>query len=736
MSDLNTVWGGRASCAISRFNLEAVSVSNLTPIMNDMCFCTFLADYQNQIFFFSKEMTDAVGLAENEPVMLPDLLKFVPEKDRAAAAREYEKYFAVAAEGNTDAISFQHSFCTLRNNAMWIHVHMQVIRDGESSCIWGAILDKTQTISERILSQLLSEGIDECTNNFDRVPAKEKTAVLQQNIIESSAAVIFIADHEKSEIRFSENLRRILPDAELVFSGSLTDQFSRYVIYDDLCRFTESVEQILAGNNETFSFDFRVSGPDKSEIWFAVRGKSFDDAANQTRMSVGTLMNLNDMVQFKDIIEKTSGRNEITDLPVRKRLIKDFEKVISDRNILSAAVILIDIREFHTYNDRFGRAAGDEILRGISDMIAARLPYGSSLYHINVDHFCVLWPHASRVQAENFMAFLHDETTNPIVVRKENIYAAFAMSAALFPACGCSADELLVNAEITLNKIKRDKRRHYSVFIPADKRELTEKLDFESQLSKSVLNTQDNFLLYYQPIFDARGETLIGAEALLRWLSPSRDIISPERVIAALEATGHMDGVGAWVLEQGICQCSKWISEGINPEFVLHVNITVEDLMRPNYSLSVISLLSKHSLNPGNLILEITETSLMRSVSSCRQNLIRLRKAGIKISLDDFGTGYSSLNYLRELPVDEIKIDRSFLENIQKDRYNHSFISAMIILAHSISRNVCIEGIETSEQAETIRELDADIFQGFFFGKPISSIEFEKRFFSKSKNRN
>lgn len=681
-------------------------------------------------------MTDAVGLSENEPVLLPDLLKFVPEREREETAQKYNDYFALTSAGKTGAASFYHSICKADNSVLWIHVHMQAVKDDEKNCIWGAMLEKTYTASGRSLSLLLSEGFEECTNSCVSMPDKMKTAALQQNIIESSAAVIFIADLGKSEIRFSENLRRILPDAELTFSGNLFEKFSRNVIPDDLCRFKESIEHIMTGNNETFSFDFRISRPDKSEIWFAVRGKSFDDADYQTRMVAGTLMNLNDMVQFKDIIEKTACRNEITDLPVRKRLIKDFEKVISDSNILSAAVILIDIREFHTYNDRFGRAAGDEILKCISDMIAARLPYGSSLYHINVDHFCVLWPHASRVQAENFMAFLHDETTKPILVRKENIYAAFAMSAALFPACGCSAEELLVNAEITLNKVKRDKRRHYSVFIPADKRELTEKLDFESQLSKSVLNTQDNFLLYYQPLFDARGETLIGAEALLRWISPSRDIINPERVIAALEATGHMDDVGAWVLEQAICQCSRWINEGINPEFVLHVNITVEDLMRPNYSLSVISLLSKHSLNPGNLILEITETSLMRSVSSCRQNLIRLRKAGIKISLDDFGTGYSSLNYLRELPVDEIKIDRSFLENIRKDRYNHSFISAMIILAHSISRNVCIEGIETNEQAETIRELDADIFQGFFFGKPVSSLEFEKRFFSKSKNRN
>ena len=828
--DQNEALGGRASCAIHTYSSDGVSVAGLAPVMENMCFCTFFADYHQQIFYFSRGLADAVGLTADQPVHLPDFLLLVSDKDRAETARRYGEYFAAAVSGTAGTVSFQHSLCTADRGTMWLQVHMQFVQDGDSHCIWGAILDRTQNNSERILSQLLTDGIDECIYYYDTVTDvccinshfmnvlnlktnyvenasrrvkefvhpddyslafgyfksymnhisdeltgefrlitrdgsqiwmrasglsdfdvsgsiryitgifvditdKVKTASLHKNFIESSSDVIFKADLEKDYIEFSENFHQILPDALRVISGNFIKKITEYVHPDDRRCFVRQVEQVLSDNLSSFSFDFRICRPGNTEIWIAVRGKSFRDTAYQSQMVVGTIVNLSDMSYFNDILEKSAGRNEVTDLPVRKRLVHDLGKVICDRNIQSAAIILIDIREFHTYNDRFGRATGDEILRGISDMIIERLPDSGSLYHINVDHFCILWPHAWRVQVENFMIFLQSESAKPIVIRNENIFVAYAMSAALFPSCGNTADELLVNAEITLNKVKREKRKHYSIFIPSDKKELTDKLDFESQLSKSVLNTQDNFLLYYQPLFDAQTETLIGAEALLRWISPSEGIISPERVIAALEATGHMDGVGAWVLEKGISQCSQWLKEGVNPAFVLHINITAEDLMRPNYSLSVISLLSKYSLNPGNLILEITETSLMRSVSSCRQNLIRLRKAGIKISLDDFGTGYSSLNYLRELPVDEIKIDRAFLENIRKDRYNHSFISAMIILAHSIPRDVCIEGIETSEQAQTVRALNADVFQGFFFGRPVSTSEFELRFLSKPANR-
>ncbi len=711
---LEEAWGGGSSCKYSEHGCipEALRVSELSLVMEDMCFCTFFADAKQQILYFSNCMVKAIGIPDHTGILLSDFLEHVCVPDREATKAKYEEFFEAASLGNIQKVTFEHSFESCGTGKLWLQIHMYTVTSGGTLSIMGTILDKTGIMSER------------------------DSARLQKNIIDSSTAVVFVADLNKKNIVFSENLHEILPEAALEISENIMERISSYIFPDDLSRFLLPIEQIISRCSDSFSFEMRVCKGDGSVVWLASRGKIYFDEAVQSEKLVGTIVNLSDLNQIKELIETSNGRNEITDLPVRKKLVLDLEKVIHDRNVLSAAIVLIDIKEFHTYNDRFGRAAGDEILRAISDMVHERLPSGASLFHFNIDHFCVLWPHASRVQVENYMAFLHEETDSPIMVRDESIYVSYAMSAALFPSCGCSADELLANAEITLNKVKQDRRRHYSIFVPSDKRELTEKLNFESQLSHSIRNTQDNFLLYYQPLVDAHSETLIGAEALLRWISPSKDIISPERVIAALEATGHMDGVGAWVLEQAVYQCSTWIAAGISPDFVLHVNITAEDLMRPNYSMSVISLLSRYALDSRNIILEITETSLMQSVSACRQNLIRLRKAGIRISLDDFGTGYSSLNYLRELPVDEIKIDRAFLENIHRDRYNHSFISAMVILAHSIPRHVCIEGIETKEQADTVRALGADVFQGFHYGRPIAASEFENRFFCKTGNCN
>jgi len=566
------------------------------------------------------------------------------------------------------------------------------------------------------------------SGTFTDITERKQIELLQRDIIDGTSAVVFVADTDNSVISFSENIRRFFPKACLHMQGNILDTINGNVLPEDRNRVIEPIRQLMGSKSGKYSCEFRIFA-DNEIVWVASRGKSFFDTSRQSHMIVGTIFSLDDMNHLFTVSGETGSRHEITDLPVRAGLLADTERVIHDRNVFSAALILIDIREFHTFNDRFGRGIGDEVLKGVSNKLAERLPSGASLYHINTDTFCILWPHASRVQIDRFMSYSQEESKNPLLIGKEYIYITYCMSGALFPSCGSSADELLLNAEITLHKVKQEKRARYAIFSLSDKKEMTEKLDFELQLARSIRNAHDNFLLYYQPLVSASGEKLIGAEALLRWLSPAREIISPEKVIAGLEATGHMDNVGAWVLEQGILQCRVWLDSGADSCFFMHINITAEDLMRPKYASNVLSLLRKYALSPENLILEITESSLMKSFETCRKNLVKLRNAGVRISLDDFGSGYSSLNYLRELPVDEVKIDRAFIEDVQKDQYNHSFISAIVLLAHSISADVCIEGVESHEQADTVRALEADVFQGYYFGRPVPSVEFETRYF-------
>ena len=562
---------------------------------------------------------------------------------------------------------------------------------------------------------------------------KTMTNSLQRLIIDGSEAITFTADMKRGIIEFSPNLKDAFPDMDLTYSGDIINRMAEEVIEDDRRRFIETFTYLVDEERDTFSIEFRVWGADDQIRWLASRGKTVYDSSKQALVIIGTIFDLTSMNEMRENVEKNSSRNALTGLLARERLLSDLDAMIHDRDVLSAAIVLIDIKDFHVFNDRYGREAGDRLLITIAKKLRESGPKDSELYHINVDTFCLLWKNATRVQVENHMKAIKEEMNEPLIVDRSSMYVSFSMSAALFPSCGNVAEELLVNAEITLHKVKQDPRLTYSIYTPQFKVELKERLDFEFQISKSVREGNQNFLLYFQPLVDARSERLVGCEALLRWKSPQGNLISPEKVIAAVYATGQMNIVGDWILRTAIKQCKTWIDSGVSDDFYVHINVTAEDMARIDFADYVIQLLAEYGLQPKNILLEITETTLMKNLAICRQNMSKLRNNGIRIALDDFGTGYSSFNYLREFPVDEIKIDRAFVD--QDDRFNTSFISAIVLLTRTIGMTVCVEGIETAQKASRIRALGVDIFQGFYFAKPLSPEDFEKKYFSGAKFR-
>ena len=568
---------------------------------------------------------------------------------------------------------------------------------------------------------------------FVDVTEKTNANSFQRLIIDGSEAITFTADMKRGILKFSKNIRDTFPDMDLEYTGDVIQIMAREVIEDDRRRFIETFTYLVDEEKDSFSIEFRVWGADDQIRWMAARGKAVYDTGKQALIIVGTIFDLTSMNEVREVVEKSSSRNQLTGLPVRDKLLSDADALIRKREVLSAALLLVDIKDFHIYNDRYGRSSGDRLLVAVAKKLRDRLPPDSELYHINVDTFCLLWPHATRVQVENYMKAIKEEMNEPMVVDRSSIYVSFSMSAAIFPASGNLAEELLVNAEIALHKVKQDPHLTYSIYTPQFKVELKEKLDFEFQISKSIREGNQNFLLYFQPLVDARSERLVGCEALLRWMSPAGTLVSPEKVIAAVMATGQMNVVGDWILRTAMKQCKAWIDSGVSEDFYVHINVTAEDMARIDFADYAIQLVEEHGLQPRNVLLEITETSLMKNLAICRQNMLKLRNNGIRIALDDFGTGYSSFNYLREFPVDEIKIDRAFVD--QDDRFNMSFISAIVLLTRSIGMTVCVEGIETAQKASRIRALGVDIFQGYYYDRPLSPEDFDRKYFSGPKFR-
>ncbi len=585
---------------------------------------------------------------------------------------------------------------------LWLRIHQMTheVADGEL------------TFATAIMSEISDTKIRE---------------LVRDNIIDGSYCVSFVVDLAKDEIFFSHNLRELLPDARMHYGAQFMETIAQYVLDEDLPNVLEPIGEVLSGERDLYACEFRIRR-NEDVLWLALRAKLCFDPASKDRLLVGTLTNLDDMHQYRSFAEACINRHKVTLLPSRTALLEATEKVLCDRNVFSAAIILADILAFQPLNDRFGREAGNQVLKAFADHLMTILPSGADLFHMTGDTFAILWPHASRIQIDRFMHYTIVAGPLSVLIGSESLDISYSMSGTVYPSCGSTSVELVENAEITLHKIKKSRKPEYALYSPKDKLEITEKLDFELQVTRSLRNTNENFLLYFQPLFSPYDGRLLGSEALLRWKSPNNEVLGPERVIDGLTSTGNIEYVSAWVLDKGIQQCQEWIQSGAEPDFQMHINITADDLMRTSFADEVMGYINTYGLRPSNLMLEITESSLMKNISTCRRNITSLRAQGVKFSLDDFGSGYSSLNYLKELPVDEVKIDRAFIENVQKDRFNHSFVSAIVLLAHSIHTKVCIEGVESKEQAEAIRKLNPDLFQGFYFGRPVPPKDFEKQF--------
>jgi len=686
----------------SRTMMDRISCQLFSKGINDYLFSY---DAVSDILYVNDKFVEDFDLSSRKIRNASNEIYRYVHQDDVERLREAFRQFL-----HHDAFAFEGDYRFLSANRGELHLRANGLSDADKDGVPGA--------DPRYVS-----------GSFSDITGFIEDESIRTNLIEGTSAITFYADYRIGKIVFSENIHEILPGISTEQDGDLIEIIASRIVPEDRKRFRDIMHQIVDGQEEKFSVEFRIIGENDRNIWIACRGKSFFDHSRHSLMLVGTVFDLTRMNEVREGVERNASCHELTGLPTRERLLSDAEIVFRNKDLLSAAVVLIDINGFHSYNDRYGRSAGNEILIAVGNMLQKHLPDGSSIYHIGVDIFCILWPHASRIKVAEYMNYLQEESIQPLEMGRGSFFVTYGLSAAIYPSCGSVIDELLVNAEIALHKVKQDKKLKYAIYSPVDKRELKERLDFELQISQSIRNNMESFQLHYQPLINAKTERIEGAEALLRWVAPSGELVNPERVVNALESTDQMEIIGSWILDKAIGQCAQWLANGADPDFYVHINVTADDLVRRDFANDVLNVLARYNLPAKNILLEITETSLMRNIAMCRQNLIRLRNENVRIALDDFGTGYSSFNYLRELPVDEIKIDKAFVDDMDTVAFNRSFISAITMLAHSIKKQVCVEGVENKTQADVIRDMGADVLQGYYYGKPLTVFNFENKFF-------
>jgi diguanylate cyclase len=384
-----------------------------------------------------------------------------------------------------------------------------------------------------------------------------------------------------------------------------------------------------------------------------------------------------------------------------------------------AALLVVDIDRFLRINTSFGYDAGNVVLREVVSRLIERAGPGAMIARLSGDRFCVFAPSCStREDAQAFAQKLMNTFASPVIKDGLELFLTASVGVAMTPADGDDAQSLIMNAEAAMASAKRSGGNGAAFYAHEMSASSAEKLVLETHLRHAV--QRGELFLNYQPILNGLTGSTAGVEALLRWQHPQRGVIAPDRFIPVADESGLIVEIGAWVMREACSQGRRWHQQGMQ-DLSVSVNVSAVQFAQPRLLETVRTTLEDTGFPPEKLVLEITESVLMKDAETTIGMLKALKNMGVRISMDDFGTGYSSLSYLKRFPIDIVKIDKSFVRDINDDADDAAIIRVIIALARSLRLTTVAEGVETPEQLGFLRREQCDRFQGYFFSRPVDA---------------
>ena len=422
---------------------------------------------------------------------------------------------------------------------------------------------------------------------------------------------------------------------------------------------------------------------------------------------------------IKSTLHNVSYFDGLTGLPNRAHLFNYLEVKMSEKaNVLPFAIFLIDINRFRLVTKSLGMLVGNKVLIETAKRLRSTLDEYDFVARIGADTFAVVANLKQESGAREIADMIDRALSVAFQIDMHELFIKVSMGASFYPRDGLKCEELYKNAESALYSAKAD-GGSYKVYNPERDTRGKERLSMETALYHALKEGQ--FVLHYQPQFDLASGRMIGAEALIRWQHPETGMISPGEFIPILEETGLIVPAGEWVMRTACAQNKQWQDAGL-PPVVIAVNLSVIQFRQPGLAQTVRNILQETGLAPQYLELEITENIAMHAEEGSIAILEELRDIGIQIAIDDFGTGYSSLSYLKRFPIDKLKIDQSFVRDLQNGPSDIGIVLAIIGMGHSLKLKVIAEGVETQEQSDILKLNGCDEVQGYFYGKPMDTV--------------
>ncbi|HEX8251579.1 MAG TPA: EAL domain-containing protein [Thermoanaerobaculia bacterium] len=443
--------------------------------------------------------------------------------------------------------------------------------------------------------------------------------------------------------------------------------------------------------------------------------------------SVGAIvLNYRDVSQRKETEKQLEYRayyDSLTGLPnrllFRDRLVNSL--AAAKRNRVGVAVMYLDVDHFKLVNDGLGHSYGDRLLADVARRLHTALRASDTISRIGGDEFSVLLPEVTSTDAVAGVARkILDSLVQPFDIDGHELVVSASVGISCYPADGDDAETLLKCADAAMYRAKELGRNQAQLFTPSMNERYVRRLALEQHLHHAI--ERNELELYYQPIYDRARRRVVSLEALLRWRDPVRGLVQPAEFIQLAEETGMIVPIGEWVLRAACRQLREWQEAGI-PSLHVAVNISAVQLQQRGLVEVVRSAIEESGIAPESLQLEITESAAMQNFEATKKVLREIREMGVGLAIDDFGTGQSSLIYLKDFPIDTVKIDKEFLRDVTSDETAAAIVSYVINLAHTLQLTVVAEGVETEEQARFLRHYSCDLLQGYLFSKPIPSAD-------------
>lgn len=680
-----------------RLNLQlAYEKRLLSDLMTNMPDAIFFKDVEQRYVRVNQAFLDAFGAGQPNDVLGKRISDLMPGQETALEIEATERLILQDGQPRRDVLNYRLPDGSFRSSATTRAAVRSM--DGKLVGLVGISQDITATIRTQEALRISEERL-----RLAFLAAN--TGLFDWNLQTGETLYSPVADAlgkigETAIEDFAALEARVHPDDRARLRAALDDHLDRRLPFRGL--------------------ELRAENQRGEQRWFEISAQAaWNDKGTPVRL-VGATADITERKEHASRLARfdyLAIHDELTGLPNRTLLTTELARQLADRSPdQQLALVCVDVTRFRHVNETLGRAGGDELLKEVARRLSSATESGNLIARFDSNSFMIVMPAVS--DEANPALWVEQELLpaiqQPVSIRGTELSLSVKAGLALFPSDGTTGDALIANAEAALKQAKQSVMP-YLFYAPSMNSRVAEKLRLETKLRRALTN--EEFLLHYQPKIDLKSGEMVGLEALIRWRNPEVGLVPPGAFIPVLEETQLILEVGRWVIERAARQIAEWLEAGIDVPRVA-VNVSALQLAQRNFVASIDDVLLRYPHAGRFIDLELTESVLMDDLTGNIEKLRAAKERGLQVAIDDFGTGYSSLGYLSRLPLDALKVDRSFIDNMADDPQQMSIVTAIISLAHSIDLKVIAEGVETTTQAQLLRLLRCDQVQGYLMARP------------------